>query len=338
MSDDRTTPLLDESLRPDGHQAIRLGAGFLSDKERQLQARLAELDGELAGLDEVPDNIHTLERRATDALQALMEVLNPQARATPVAVPPQPEPARVVDIYKPRRRLVAVGITMLALMALAGLVLAFMAYRLPMLTEVLHPPATTAVVAITRTPVPTLIPLFSPTALPITPTLTHPPVTPAPSIPQAPAPRSKRVEQAHTLEIVGAWGTPRLETSLTVMTETIEIVDGVPILKPVPPTNGAGLHRGSAPFGEAGTTIVAIQDGALLGDLQQIRPGGRMVGCNTDGDCHDYQVTTAATWDLGRLHQVLADWPPDLSLMVYLVTGEADAWVIQAQPRGEKTR
>lgn len=63
-----------------------------------------------------------------------------------------------------------------------------------------------------------------------------------------------------------------------------------------------------------------------------------MIGCNTDGDCHDYQVGTAATWDLDRLHQVLADWPPDLSLMVYLVTGEADAWVIQAQPRGEKTR
>ena len=81
-----------------------------------------------------------------------------------------------------------------------------------------------------------------------------------------------------------------------------------------------------------------VQDDALLGNLQQIRPGDRMVGCNTDGDCHDYQVTTAAMWDLGRLHQVLADWPPDLSLMVYLVTGEADAWVIQAQPRGEKTR
>jgi hypothetical protein len=138
------------------------------------------------------------------------------------------------------------------------------------------------------------------------------------------------------VRILETSGTLRLELPLGLMAETVEMVEGVPVLQPVLPTGGAGVHRGSGPFGESGAVIVAAPAEADTQDLAQTRPGDRLVGCNSDGACHDYQVIAADTWPLARLRQLLASWPMGDEVVLYATLDETSAWVVQAQPVHEE--
>jgi hypothetical protein len=145
--------------------------------------------------------------------------------------------------------------------------------------------------------------------------------------------------QAEMLQVMDISGTLKLDLPLAAMAETVRLVDGLPVLQPVLPEAGGGLHRGSAPFGQAGTTVIALPAETAPDSLWQIRPGDRLVGCNTDGKCHDYRVAAAEMWPPDRLRQILAAWPVGEGVLLYTAAGEAAAWVVQAEPlREEGTR
>ena len=146
------------------------------------------------------------------------------------------------------------------------------------------------------------------------------------------------------MQILDVTGALRLELLLSVMADTVQVVEGMPVLQPVLPASGAGVHRGSGPFGETRNVIIAIPARAAPASLWQTRPGDRLVGCNgstvlttgSDDACHGYLVTAADTWPLGRLHQLLADWPPGDEVLLYTALDESSAWVIQAQPQHQE--
>ncbi len=353
---DRTTPRLTKGEQP---SAILSGHEFLADRETELQARLDELEGELASLEEAPDDVQSLEEQVADGLRAVMDALEPSAKALTTyrpTPPPEPEPtqppaAKALTTYPASRpgartgtwrRFAAVAALLLAL---AGAIAVFLLYGLPLVTEITReePTATTVVLSTaTNTPAPAIT--ASPTRPPVTSTPLPSPTIVAPVIPDSPGQAGATV-RAETLQIEDVSGTLRLELPLVVMTETVRLVEGTPVLKPVLPSNGAGLHRGSALFGKDGVTIIAVSGTTAPASLWQTRPGDRLTGCNSDGACHDYQVVIAETWDLDRVHQILRDmslmpwqWPPDRGVLLYVVLDETDAWVVQAQPREGETR
>lgn len=120
------------------------------------------------------------------------------------------------------------------------------------------------------------------------------------------------------------------------MAETIQIVAGTPVLKPLLPAEGAGVYRGSASFGETGLVAILVPEWAAPPGLWQVRPGERLAGCNTDGACYDYRVTVAETWSPDQVRRYLAEWPAGGGVLVYVESAETGAWVIQAQLRGEE--
>lgn len=350
---DRTTP----PLAPDEQQAITFaslstclsGSEFLTGREAQLQARLDELDREMASLDDRPGEAEALEQQALDGLRALLEVLEPPAEPAPLA---QPEPGPPAPVLRPNGRRRFWRIVEVAAALLAVTLSAFILVRLyglrspgeapPATAAVSQSTASVAVSALTSAPAATA------TARPTQPPATSTPratATPlpaptvsAPVVADVPARDGPRV-QAEMLQVMDISGTLGLELPLTAMTETVQLVDGLPVLQPVLPEAGGGLHRGSAPFGQSGTTIIVLPAGTAPDSLRRIRPGDRLVGCNTDGKCHDYRVAAAEMWPLDHLGRLLTAWPVDEGVLLYTVADEATAWVVQAEPlREEETR
>jgi len=344
--EDKTTP----HLKPEGQQAILSGSSFLTGREAHLQARLDELEAELVSLGDAPDDVESLERQALDALRSLSDLLEPPTPAPAPAPPPEPIPALASAARtRPRRSAagshqrswrVAAIIVALLVVGLSALFLVWM-YGPDLVGD---SALTTTAAQATSTPAP--IPPTPAVSSPARPPATTTPI-PSPTI-VAPHPEGTRPEtpgrtretiQAETVQIFDISGTLGLELPLTAMTETVRLVDGLPVLQPVLPEAGGGLHRGSAPFGQAGTTVVALPAGTAPDSLWRIRPGDRLMGCNTDGKCHDYRVAAAEMWPLDHLRQFLAAWPVDEGVLLYTVADEATAWVIWAEPlREEGTR
>jgi hypothetical protein len=347
--EDRTTPHLGiEEHAARMAPAILTGNEFLTGREAQLQRRLAELEEELMHLEDVTDDVQALEGQAADALCALFDVLEPAARTTTVARPqpgsepapaPEPQPTALAPGSARRKlwRALEVGAALLIL-ALSAFV--FMRLYGP---DLWHAAPQATRVAL---PVPTVTASALPTATgalreTITPT---PSPSAAPPLPTAfPAPVvtrrgswTDRTTGAGTLRLSDASDAGQLELPLSMMAETIQTVAGSPVLKPLLPAEGAGLYRGSVPFGEAGLVAILVPERAAPPDLWQVRPGERLAGCNTDGTCYDYRVTLAETWSLDQVRQFLAEWPADGGVLVYVESGETGAWVIQAQLRGEE--
>jgi hypothetical protein len=325
--EEKTTP----HLKPEGHQAIVTGSEFLTDREAELQARLDELDAELAGLGDAPDDAEGLERQALDALRSLSDLLEPPipvpATTSPEAMPAFPPAVQPANRRKPWR--VAGIVVVLLVVALSAFSLIWM-YGPELVGD--NSPAT-AIVQSTATH-PPMLPTsttFSPTRPPATLTPIPSPTIVAPTIPETPG-QTRKVIQAELVQILDITGTLRLELPLSIMADTVQAVEGMPVLQPVLPASGAGVHRGSAPFGETGNVIIAIPAGAVTVSLWQTRPGDRLVGCNSDDARYEYQVIMADTWPLGRLHQLLMNWPPGNEVLMYTATDESSTWVIQAQP------
>jgi hypothetical protein len=338
--EDKTTP----HLKPEGHQAILSGSDFLTDREAHLQARLDELEAELADLEDVPDDIESLEQQAFDALRALSDLLEPTVPAPSTDSPPEPMPTLLPPVQPANHRKlwhVAGIVVLLVVVALSAFSLIWI-YGPELVGD--HSPVTVvAQGTATYTPMPPTPTAASPTRPSVTATPIPAPTTVAPTIPEAPV-RSREVIQAERVQILDVSGTLRLELPLSVMADTIQIVEGMPVLQPLLPTSRAGVHRGSTPFGVTGNVIIAIPARAAPASLWQTRPGDRLVGCNSDDACHDYMVTAADTWSLERLHQLLrstasyavADWPPGDEVLLYAATDESSAWVIQAQPENQE--
>jgi len=344
--EDKTTP----HLNPEGHQAIVKGSDFLAGREAHLQARLNEIEAELVGLGDVPDDVEGLEQRVLDSLRTLSELLEPPA---PVPAPSSPSesmppflptvqarPGRSEAVSRRKPWRVAGIVAVLLVIVLSAFSLLWL-YG-PELVGDNNPTTPIVLATASHTPLPP-----SPTTLmPTRPPATETPI-PSPTI-SAPYPEATRsgaplghreIIQAELVQILDVSGTLRLELPLSVMTETVQIVEGMPVLRPVLPLSGAGVHRGSAPFGETGNVIIACPAGGTPVSLWHTRPGDRLVGCNSDGGCHDYQVAAADTWPLDRLHHLLANWPLDGDVLLYAALDESSAWVIQAQPqRQEGTR
>jgi hypothetical protein len=304
-------------------EAVQAGTEFLAGREAQIQARLDEIDRELAGLEPPPDDLTALERRAGRELQTLLDSLQPASTTAP---PPQRQPPPAVETPPPRRTRIGLcqGINGIYLgLAAALILLAAGAY---LFQRVAWPPvAATPVVAAattTATPEPTLPPTASPSPLPAT-------ATPAVQ-PQSLSGKAGR-DDGTTPELVRV---ASVELPLAVMTETIRLAGGSPVLQPVPPASGAGLHRTSDPFGTTGATAILVPAGSAPPDLWQARPGDTLTGCNDDETCQDYQVSAAETWLPERLHRYLSDWPQDPGVLLY-TSGESGAWVIQARPNQE---
>ena len=338
--EDKTTP----HLKPESHGTIVSGSDFLTGREAHLQARLDELETELADLGDVPDDVDGLEHQAHDALRALSDLLEPSIPVPATTPPPEPMPAFLPPVQpanhrKPWR---VVGIVA------ALLVVALSAFSLIWMygPELVGDNSSVTVVAqgtATYTPMPPTPTAASPTRPSVTATPIPAPTTVAPIIPEAPV-RSREVIQAERVQILDVSGTLRLELPLSVMADTVQIVEGMPVLQPLLPASGAGVYRGSAPFGETGNVIIIVPPEAAPASLWQTRPGDRLVGCNgstvlttgSDDACHDYLVTAADTWPLGRLHQLLADWPPGDEVLLYTALDSSSAWVIQAQPQHQE--
>jgi len=339
--EDKTTP----HLKPEGHQAILSGSDFLTGREAHLQARLDELEAELAGLGDAPDDIESLEQQAFNALRALSDLLEPPIAVPATTSPPEPMPAFLPPVQPANHRKpwrVAGIVAALLVVALSVFSLVWM-YGPEMVGDN-SPVTVVAQGTATYTPTPPTPTATTPTRPPATATPIPAPTTVAPIIPEASL-RSRAVIQAERLQILDVTGTLRLELPLSVMADTVEVVEGMPVLQPVLPASGAGVHRGSAPFGETGNVIIAIPPEGAPASLWQTRPGDRLVGCNgstrsfqdtlttgSDEICYDYQVTAADTWPLERLHQLLADWLPGDEVLLYTALDESSAWVIQAQP------
>jgi hypothetical protein len=334
--EDKTTP----QLKSEGHAAILTGSDFLTGREAHLQARLEELEAELASLGDVPDDVDGLEQQTLDALRALSDLLEPATAVPAITSPPEPMPAflpamQPANHRKPWR--VAGIVAALLVVALSVFSLVWM-YR-PELVD--DNSLATAIVQSTAiyTPMPPTPTTASPTRPPATGTPAPSPTIAVPTMPDTPA-RIREIVQAETVQILDVSGTLRLELPLSLMADTVQMVEGVPVLQPVLPASGAGLHRESAPFGETGWVIVAIPIGTTSEGLWQTRPGDRLIGCNSDDACYDYRITTADTWPLDRLHQLLrstasyavSNWPPGDEVLLYAVRDKSSAWVIQAQP------
>ena len=330
--EDKTTP----HLKPEGHQAILSGSDFLTGREAHLRARLNELEAELADLGDVPDDVEGLEQQALDALRALSDLLEPTTTVPARTSSPEPMPAFLPPVQPANHRKpwrVAGIVAVLLVVALSAFSLIWM-YE-PELVGGNSPVTVVAQGTATYTPMPLTPTAASPTRPSVTATPIPAPTTVAPIIPEAPV-RSREVIQAERVQILDVSGTLCLELPLSVMPDTVQVVEGMPILQPVLPASGAGVHRGSGPFGETGNVIITIPAEAAPPSLWQTRPGDRLVGCNSNDACHDYQVTAADTWPLERLHQVLANWPPGNEVLLYSVTDESRAWVIQAQPANQE--
>jgi hypothetical protein len=332
--EDKTTP----HLKPEGHQAILSGSDFLTSREAHLQAQLNELEAELASLGDAPDDVAGLEQQAFDALRALSDLLEPTTTVAATTPPPEPTSAFLPSVQPANHRKpwrVAGIVAVLLVVALSAFSLVWM-YE----PELVGDNSTVTVVAqdtATYTPMPPTPTAASPTRPSVTATPIPAPTTVAPIIPEAPV-RSREVIQAERVQILDVSGTLRLELPLGVMADTVQIVEGMPVLQPLLPASGAGVHRGSASFGETGNVIIAIPPEAASPSLWQTRPGDRLVGCNSGETCYDYQVTAADTWPLERLRQLLANWPPGDEVLLYAALDESSAWVIQAQPQQQEGR
>lgn len=340
--EDRTTPHLGiEEHAARMAPAILTGSEFLTGREAQLRRRLAELEEEWMDLEDVTDDVQALEGQAADALRALFDVLEPPApKPGPEPEPaPEPQPAALAP-GNARRKLwrgLEVGAALLIL-ALSAFV--FVRLYGPDLWHA-APQATRAAL-----PVPTDTALVLPAATgAVRETATPAPVPsdtpPLPTAIPAPVVRGSgkwtdRTAGAETLRFPDASDAGQLELPLSMMAETIQTVDGSPVLKPLLPAEGAGLYRGSAAFGEAGLVAILVPERTAPRDLWQVRPGERLIGCNTDGTCYDYRVTVAETWSPDQVRQYLAEWPDEGGVLIYVESDETSAWVIQAQLRGEE--
>jgi len=342
--EDKTTPHL--GFEEQG--AILSGSEFLTGRETQLRLRLGELEEELKHLKDAKDDVHALEGQAADALRALFDVLEPETRTSPATVQPLDSKAMPAEASQPmvvrqmntRRRFWRLMEVAAALLVLA--LSAFLLVRLygPDLfggesqatATVSLTPATraSAVPTATRPAQQTTTPAPSPTSLPS-------PTFPAPIVVGGGS-WTEKTTCAETLRFLDGLGASRLELRLTVMAETIQRVAGAPVLKPLLPSEGTGLYRGSAPFGEAGLTAILVPAQAAPLDLWQVRPGERLIGCNSDGTCHEYRIVLAETWPLDQVRQILAGWPADGGVLVYTVADETTAWVIRAQLQREEGR
>lgn len=332
--EDKTTP----QLKPEGHDAILTGSDFLTGREAHLQGRLEELEAELAILGDAPDDIESLEQQALDALRTVSDLLEPPNPA-PATSPPEPIPDFLPTVQERQRRSEAVnrrrpwriaGIVAVLLVATLLTFAVVWVYGPELVGD--DSPATVVVQAtVTHTPAPPTPTTIRPTRPPVTATPVPSPTIAVPVIPEAPG-RNRESIRAATVQIFEVSGTLQLELPLSVMADTVQVVEGIPVLQPVLPASGAGVHQGSASFGEMGRVMVAISAGTAPVSLWQTRPGDQLIGCNSDGACHKYQVAAADTWPLERLRQILANWPPDATVLLYAVLDESSAWVIQAQP------
>jgi hypothetical protein len=345
--EDKTTP----HLNPEGHNAILTGSDFLTGREAHLQARLNELEAELAGLGDAPDDVESLEQQAHDALRALSDLLEPTTAVPAIPSSPEPIPAFLPGVQPANHRKpwrIAGVVAVLLVVALSAFSLIWM-YGPELVGD--NSPATAIVQAtVTHTPMLPTSTTVSPTRPPATATPIPSPIIAAPVVPETPR-QNREVVQAERVQILDVSGTLRLELPLSVMADTIQIVEGMPVLQPLLPASGAGVHRGSAPFGETGNVIIVVPPEAAPASLWQTRPGDRLVGCNgstrsfqdtlttgSDDACHDYLVTAVDTWPLERLHQLLANWPPGDEVLLYAALDESSAWVIQAQPQQQEGR
>jgi len=339
--EDRTTPHMgSEEHASRMAPAILTGNEFLTGREAQLRRRLAELEEEWMDLEDVTDDVQALEGQAADALRALFDVLEPAAPMPGPAPAPEPQPAALAPTSARRKlwRGLEVGAALLIL-ALSAFV--FVRVYGPDLWHA-APQATRAAAL----PVPTTTALALPaatraaretatTAQAISPTPSLPTAIPAPVV-RGSGSWTDRAAGAVTLRLPDASGTRQLELPLSVMAETIQIVAGTPVLKPLLPAEGAGVYRGSASFGETGLVAILVPEWAAPPGLWQVRPGERLAGCNTDGACYDYRGTVAETWSPDQVRRYLAEWPAVGGVLVYVDSGETSAWVIQAQLRGEE--
>lgn len=351
--EDKTTPY----LQPDGHQTVLTGSDFLAGREAHLQARLDELDAELAALGDVPDNVESLERQALDALRAISDLLDPPrpavapspaAETTPAPLPPSEALPERRGAAQHRRVWLVAGIVLaLAITALAAILIAWtVGLKLPgrdnrstvvVLSTATHTatPPTETTVRPTRAPA-TATPIPSPTVV------IPQPVGAGPDVPI----QTRGVIRAEAVQILDVTGTLRLELPLSLMAVSVQVVEGVPVLQPVLPTSGAGVFPGSTPFGEIGAMLAAVPREAVPAGLWQVRPGDRLVGCNSDGACHDYRATAAGTWPLERLRQMLpgvisraaTDRLVSGTVLLYTPLDESSAWVVEARLQQEEER
>ena len=351
--EDKTTP----HLQPDGHQMVLTGSDFLAGREAHLQARLDELDAELAALGDVPDDVESLERQALDALRALSDLLDPpQPAAAPApAVETMPAPLPASDALPERRRVarhrrawLVVGIVLvLAITTLAVILIAWTVG--PKLPGREDGPTAVVLATVTHTALPPTGTTFRPTRTPATatpipsPTVMVPqPVGAGPDVPI----QIREAVQAEAVQILDVTGTLRLELPLSLMAVSVKGGEGVPVLQPVLPTSGAGVFPGSTPFGERGDLLAAVPREAAPAGVWQVRPGDRLAGCNSDGACHDYRVTTAGTWPLERLQQMLpgvvshaaTDRLVSGTVLLYTPFDESSAWVVEARLQHEEER
>jgi len=344
--EDKTTPHL--GFEEQG--AILSGSEFLTGRETQLKLRLGELEEELKHLEDATDDVQALEGQATDALRALFDLLEPETRTSPATVQPldskamraeasQPMVVRQMNTRRRFWRLMEVAAALLILVLSA-----FVLVRLYGPDLFGGESQVTATVALTPTTRASAVPTATRPARQTATPAPLPSATPLPS-PTLLAPVivdegswTEKTSCAETLRFLDGLGTSRLELPLTVMAETIQRVAGSPVLRPLLPSEGAGLYRGSAPFGGAGLTAILVPAQAAPPDLWQVRPGERLVGCNTDGTCHEYRIVLAETWPLDQVRQVLEEWPADGGVLVYTAADETSAWVIQAQLQREEGR
>jgi hypothetical protein len=330
----RPTPFLGE---PGNSDPVLANAGFLVAREAELQARLAAVDAELAGLADAPDDLAVLEQQAADWLGTLLGLLDRPDLETRTALTPTPQPERPLSLpaaAAPRRQrragLILAGLALAAvLLATAGYLFWQNSRALPTRRETATA-TMEAMISNTAALVATLPATVSP--MPTPPTATPPP-SPIPAAPIV----LGRAEQAETVRIASAAGDLRLELPLATMTETIQLAGDIPVLQPVAPASGAGLHRGSAPFGQEGPISILVPAAVAPPGLWQTRPGDVLTGCNTDQACYDYRITTAETWPLDRLHRALQDRPAGPDVLLYTIH-ESEAWVVQAQLQQEEPR
>lgn len=327
--------------------AIQVGTEFLATKEAQIQARLARLEADLTGSEELPD-AHLLADQAADALRALLDLLKPDV--APTAPPPRYTPAptpldglqpQAVTLPAPRQR----GLQVALGLALSAWLITLAAFAWLLWKQAGIPANRTAVVTTVLVSPSSVTPGREPqaaeAALPAAaqsggelPTAT--PLSTAMRMPQAPSipgSEARLVEsvRAAQLQIPDDSGASFLQIPLAVMAERINVDDDKPVLRVELPATGGGLYRASVPFGEKGAMAIALPARAAPDNLQAIRPGDRLTGCNADGRCYDYRVTAAETWDRDHLDQVLTAWPYDLNLLIYTILEGGDAWIIEAE-------
>jgi hypothetical protein len=329
----RATPFLGQ---PAGLDPIQASSEFLIAREAELQAQLAAVDAELAHLENTAGDLESLEQHAAESLRALLDLVEPPDRPPLPVLRSEPAPPAMLPAAQPRRRArtilyLALAAVFLAASALLGAGLA--AAHLSQPAAATKAPATA-----TATPLAGQAPAASP--VPPLPTTTPPPAAPASPPPTAvPLALDRRqAAQASSVRILDAAGAVRLDLSLATMAETIQIVDGQPILKALPPDRGGGLHRSSAAFGEEGLTAILVPAAGAPAGLWQTQPGDLLAGCNSDETCYDYRVAAAEVWSPDHLHQFLQEWPAQTLVLIYSIHETdhgTEAWTLQALPAGE---